>query len=85
MTKYTVLELIGPPEIQEISGMGDGTDTLFYWKYGNQQLIFNGDKIETIKTDLKKEKELSVKLANGEIAPEDYFDLLEKINKEGCK
>ncbi len=85
MTKSQVIKLVGKPNSINLAGMDNGADTLFLWNYGNQRVIFNQDKVETVKSDVKKENELAEKLADGKIQPEEFFDLIEKINQEGCK
>ena len=71
MTKSEVTKVIGPPDSEDLGGYGNGSDTLLFWRYGNQQVIFNSGTVDAVKSDLKKEEELAKKLAAGEIPPED--------------
>ncbi len=85
MTKPEVTKLAGQPTSIDVLGVDNGTDTLALWNYENQQVVFHGNKVDRVKTDVKKENEMAKEMMDGKMTKEEYAERVEKLDKEGCK
>ena len=85
MPKLTVDVNIGKPDRIENLVDAKGVNTLTVWTYGNQEVIFNGDVVERVVADAKREKALMTSVIEGKLSKRDYDLVMEKINTEGCK
>ncbi|HOS49299.1 MAG TPA: hypothetical protein PLG57_11710 [Bacteroidia bacterium] len=85
MPKITVDVNAGKPDRIENLVDAKGVSTLTVWTYGNQEVIFNGDVVERVVADAKREKALMTSVIEGKLSKRDYDLVMEKINTEGCK
>ena len=85
MPKLNVEAATGKPQKVEDVVDARGSVAMTVWTYGNQQVIFNGDVVERIVVDVKREQELNVSLNEGKINSRDYHLILKKVNEVGCK
>lgn len=85
MAKLSVDASAGKPDRVENIVDARSSTTMEVWTYGNQQVVFNGDVVERIVADVKRENELAVSVNEGKLTRRDYQLILEKVNSEGCK
>jgi hypothetical protein len=96
MTKSEVVKLVGQPT--EIDTLGadkyasPGEGTIVVWlygdvtKYGNQRVLFEGDKVSSeVIADGKKYDELIAALQKGEVNASELEARIEEINRNACK
>jgi flagellar basal body rod protein FlgC len=85
MPKLSVEATTGKPDRIGNIANARTSSAMEVWTYGNQQVIFNGDVVERIVADVKRENELTVSVNEGKLTNRDYQLIMEKVNSEGCK
>ena len=85
MNSAEVLKVAGLPDSTTFLGVDNVTDTLIIWHYKNQDAVLSGNKVSKVIFDPKRENELSQKVLDGNMSPEEYEKLLEDLNQNSCK
>lgn len=86
MISADVLKVAGLPDSTTFLGTNKGTtDSLIIWHYGSQDALLIGGKVEKVMVDPKRESELSQKVLDGNLSPEDFERQLEELNQNSCK
>ncbi len=86
MTPEDVIKIAGQPDSVVFIGVDKASaDSLSMWHYGTQIAWFIGKKVDRVVVDEKKESELSKRVADGYLSPEDFEKQLEELNQNSCK